>query len=130
METSKSVFYNRLKSLCQERGITLSKVGDEAGVKISSATLTRWRDGVMPRPTTLKALADCFKVDIAYLLGTEDSPSASHTSLDCGACACKDNCKCSLSSQEHQLIKMFREASELGKMRMIKALMDVWEQDQ
>lgn len=125
-------FYERLESLCQESGVEMAQLGGFIGIKtLNRSTINRWASGVMPRNATLKAIADAFKVDVAYLLG-KDAPSdlSRHTEEDCAGCPCRETCKCQLSEQEHELVRLFRSTSELGKMRLIKEMMLVWEQDQ
>lgn len=129
-------FYERLTSLCADEGIAVSNLGQFIkvdGVPISRSAIDTWRRGVRPRNATLKAIADHFRVDVAFLLGDDSAsaePGKQPSSLDCSSCVCKDNCKCSLSEQEHQLVKMFRSISEIGKMRFIKQILTIWEQDQ
>lgn len=129
-----SVFYDRLSLLCAENGIEMSKLGKEIGMpKLAGSTISRWSDGVIPRNVTVKAIADYFKVDVAYLLGKESvkrNEEAVPAERDCQSCPCKDRCDRCLSPQERQIIDMFRSASEIGKLRILRQLLDVWEQDQ
>lgn len=122
-------FYERFTSLCHEHGIVPSNIGQYIGISITSAGVSRWKDGVIPRNATLKAIADFFHVDVAYLLGKENEPDLKNTT-SCTICPCKDDCQCNLSSQEHQIINMYRSLSEMGKMRMITNIMAVWDKDQ
>ena len=125
-------FYERLEYLCQESGVEMAQLGSYIGMPtLNRSTINRWASGVMPRNGTIKTIADAFKVDVAYLLGTEDVPRPPvRVEADCSNCPCKDRCDRCLSKQEQQIIKMFRDTSEIGKLRMIKQIMSVWEQDQ
>lgn len=67
------MFYDRLKSLCDERGIAISKVVYQLG--FSSGNLARWKSGIVPRSDTLKKIADYFGVTTDYLLGNEKTPT-------------------------------------------------------
>lgn len=122
-------FFERLDDLCKENGIELSNLGKVIGIPVSRSSVSRWRDGVVPRNSTLKAIADYFRVDVAYLLGSETAPTRSGE-MNCAECPCADDCQCVLSAQERQIIDMFRNASEIGKMRIIHSIVEIWEQDQ
>lgn len=68
-------FYKRLRSLCEERGLTINEL-----VKIldlSSGSPTAWKKGATPREVTLSKIADYFGVTTDYLLGKEKTPTVS-----------------------------------------------------
>lgn len=129
-----SIFYERLSLLCAENGIEMTNLGKAIGIpSLANSTLSRWASGVTPRNATIKAIADYFKVDVAYLLGKEAlvrSAEPHPSEGDCAACPCREHCSRCLSPQEKQLIDMFREASEIGKIQMLSKVLAVWEQDQ
>ena len=121
-------FYEKLCELCEERGIYVTNIGQFImvnGNPIGKSSVTAWKNGAKPRPVTLVAIADYFKVPVSYLKDDDETEQASHG--DCSHCACADNCKCHLSPQEHQLIRMFRDASELDKIKMVSKVLEVWE---
>lgn len=63
-----SEFYKRLRDLCEERNMTVNEL-----VKIldlSSGSPTAWKNGTVPRSTTVSKIADYFGVPVGYLLGT------------------------------------------------------------
>lgn len=65
-----SEFYKRLRDLCEERSMTINEV-----VKIldlSSGSPTAWKNGTVPRSSTLAKLADYFGVTTDYLVGKEN----------------------------------------------------------
>ena len=119
-------FFERLEGLCHDAGFDVSNIGQHVkvdGAPIGRSTVNSWRDGtVKPRPATIKAIADHFHVDVSWLLNGEPHKSSNpFSSIDE---------LLPLTSQEVEIIKVFRNASELGKMRIIAQLMKVWEQDQ
>ena len=59
-------FYERIKSLCQENGTTLTALCRL--LNLSTAMPTQWKNGRMPGSTTLQKLADHFGVTTDYLL--------------------------------------------------------------
>ena len=50
------MFYDRLKELCKERGVSLTNVAKELGM--SSGNLSKWKNGGVPRGKSLTALDD------------------------------------------------------------------------
>ncbi len=65
------VFAERLKSLRQEKGLTLQNISDAIGVSIN--TISRWeRCERLPNILHLVALANFFKVSVNYLCGMEE----------------------------------------------------------
>lgn len=67
------MFWEKFVSLCSEKGI--SPNGACAALGLSNATATKWKNGAIPRNTTLKKVADYFGVSTSYLLGATDEPS-------------------------------------------------------
>ena len=68
-------FYKRLRTLCEERGLTINEL-----VKIldlSSGSPTAWKKGATPRQATLSKIADYFGVSSDYLIGKEKTPTVS-----------------------------------------------------
>ena len=105
-----------------DNGITeMTSLGRVLNIPLSPATVSRWQQGVMPRNSTLKAIADYFRVDVAYLVNEDSLPpqGAPFESIDL----------LPLTPQEEELLKMFRNASEIGKMRMIHQIVAIWEQE-
>ena len=62
-------FFNNIQRLCNEKGISVTALGQELG--LSNATTAGWRKGSQPRGKTLKMLADYFEVTVDQLM--EDS---------------------------------------------------------
>jgi transcriptional regulator with XRE-family HTH domain len=73
-------FYDRVKGLCEERGISISALVRDLGFSASAGTT--WKASKqLPRPATIKKVADYFNVSAAYLSGkTEDR--IDYTNLD------------------------------------------------
>lgn len=57
------MLYEKIKSLCKERGIRISKV--EKDCNIGNATIRKW-DKSVPRIDTLKKVADYFDKSMEY----------------------------------------------------------------
>lgn len=60
-----SDFYKRLRDLCEKRGMTINEL--VKSLELSSGSPTAWKNGVMPRQSTLTRIADYFGVTIDYL---------------------------------------------------------------
>ena len=99
------MFYERLQQLCNEKGVKITNVVSE--LKISTGNLSKWKNGVQPKATTLSNLAAYFNVSTDYLLGNTDvkEPSASITFDDFTA-AMHNQSKLLTDEQKQQLIKM------------------------
>lgn len=64
--------YERIYRLCRERGIEISNLGREAGIKVEKSTISKWKSGAVPRIGTVRAIADYFDVSVDFLMGTEE----------------------------------------------------------
>jgi transcriptional regulator with XRE-family HTH domain len=64
------MFYKKLKNLCFEQGISVSKMAVD--LKISTTTVTGWKRGAKPQSAQVKKIADYFKVSTDEL--TRETP--------------------------------------------------------
>ena len=55
--------------LCNQKGKSPNGVCSELG--FSANTATKWKQGAVPRDTTLKKIAEYFEVTVDFLLGNE-----------------------------------------------------------
>lgn len=60
------MFWNNLVLLCNKRNISPNTVALSLG--LSNATATKWKQGAIPRNTTLKKIADYFNITVDELL--------------------------------------------------------------
>ena len=72
---NETVFFQRVTKLCEKQGISITKLANEIGK--GSATASGWKKGAVPRPSTLKIIADYFNVSTEYLLGNESTEISS-----------------------------------------------------
>lgn len=69
------MFYDIYKTLCEQRGVSLSRAAAEIG--LSNATVTKWKKtGAAPGGETLTKVAAYFGVSVDRLLGVETPPAA------------------------------------------------------
>ena len=69
-----STFYRNFITLCNARGVSPSSAAEECGV--SRASVTKWKNGAIPRDAVLYALADYFGVPVETLTQESDEPNA------------------------------------------------------
>lgn len=75
------VFYDRLDSLCSERGITITELMKVLNLSPSSAS--RWRSkGYMPSKPSAKKIAEYFGVSVDELLGGKKESASAETKAD------------------------------------------------
>lgn len=76
------MFWDNFVSLCTQRGTSPNAVAAE--LKKSSGSVTAWKNGAVPRETTLKKIADYFEISIDELLydQKEKSPAPDGVGLD------------------------------------------------
>ena len=67
--------YERIQALCRSAGFEISNLSEHLpGVTITRGSISKWKNGAVPRASTLKAIADHFAVSVEYLLGTAPVP--------------------------------------------------------
>ena len=65
-------FAEKLTKLCNDNGFPVSRIGEKIGEEIHRGTVSQWKTrGSMPRPATVKKIADYFEVPVEWL--TDDS---------------------------------------------------------
>ena len=69
------MFWNKFIELCEMNNIKPNPLGKELGV--SSASLTKWKNGAIPGAETLVKIADRFDVSVDYLLDRTEQKNAS-----------------------------------------------------
>ncbi|KAF0445092.1 helix-turn-helix domain-containing protein [Pediococcus acidilactici] len=69
----------RIKKISKERGWSLQKVAEKAGIGVNS--IYRWNTKT-PSTASLQAVADVLDVSVDYLLGKDDKPSTSNEPVD------------------------------------------------
>ncbi len=70
-------FYEKVISLCKERGVSRSKMADDIG--ISRSAPKAWAQSSAPHFSTVKKVADYFGVSVSYFSAEafpEESPSS------------------------------------------------------
>lgn len=73
-------FWNRFIGECERKGIKPNPAAEE--MNISSATLTKWKNGSAPSTALLNKVAHYFGVSVEYLLGNTEKRTPLDKSLD------------------------------------------------
>ena len=63
------MFFNRFKTLCDDKGISVYKACTDIGLNRSA--VAKWKNGGSPNGTTAAKLAEYFGVTTDYLLGQD-----------------------------------------------------------
>lgn len=93
------MFWQNLINECNEKGISPSTVAINIGLKAQAAV--KWKNGSIPRDTTLKKIADYFGTTVADLL-SDDAPNSVHVDdVD------------KLTAQERALVEAYRSQPEM-----------------
>ena len=107
------MFWNIFYELCTSHGKKPNPVAKELG--ISSATVTKWKNGAMPSLGTAQKIADHFGVSVDHLLGKTDNV------LD------SDRKTLGLSNEELELLFAYRQHPEMRSA--VRRLLCLDEQD-
>lgn len=68
------MFFDRLKLLCGEKGVSVYKACTDIGLNRSA--VNKWKNGGLPRGSVVAKFAEYFGVSADYLLGNEKSAQA------------------------------------------------------
>lgn len=69
MQAPNTLFWKRFVNLCNSHNTTPTQVVDELG--LGKGSVTWWRQGKMPRTTTINKIAERFAVSVEYLQGQD-----------------------------------------------------------
>lgn len=64
--------YEKVQNLCRNEGFEISNLGEKLGIEITKGSISKWKNGAVPRANTVKAIADYFGVTVDYLMGKEE----------------------------------------------------------
>lgn len=68
-----SILYMRIKELCEEQGISISKLEGKLG--FSNSVIGKWKNGGSPSIDSIRPIANYFDVSTDYLIGLSDLPA-------------------------------------------------------
>lgn len=100
------MFYDVYKTLCEQRGISLSRAAAEIG--LSNATVTKWKKtGAAPTGETLTRVAAYFGVSVDRLLGVEH-PTSEELGMDDFTYALYNETQALTQENRQKLLEMAR----------------------
>lgn len=107
--------YNRIESLCKERGINITRMCKEASV--TRALLTELKMGRTETLTakTLSKIASYFNVSVDYLIGAEQKEK---TPAETGGGISFPANERSINDDEESLLNLYRELNQEGKEKL------------
>lgn len=113
------MFWKNFSNLCVKIGKSPNTVAKE--LALSSGSITSWKNGAIPRDTTLIKIADYFGVDVSYLTGNLSPLTVTqHNAIDTQPEQSEP-----LTEQEKTILRLFRETTEEGRMRMIQSILNI-----
>jgi transcriptional regulator with XRE-family HTH domain len=111
-------FYEKVKNLCELRGISITSLAKELDFSKSAPTTWKKSNGV-PRNSTIKKLSDFFNVPITYFL--DDGSTNSHNTINGNNIIIGNGNSCgeNLTEQEKALLDIFGKLDVIKQARLI-----------
>ena len=106
-----NIVYQRIKDLCKERGITMTKLVDELG--ISESLIRKWKSTSSPSIDKLRLIAKYFGVTVDYLIGLSDIPESAEKIVNDADIISLQRAKSKMSQDDRERM-----------MRMLRATFD------
>ena len=97
------MFWYTFVKLCNEHGEKPNPVAKK--LKISSGSVTNWKNGALPQSTTAKKIADYFGVSVDYLLENEGASRKAEILIP--------NADKTLTNHEQLVITAYREHPDM-----------------
>ncbi len=101
------LLYERIKNLCDQKGITINTMEKEANV--SKSTCDNLKKGSSPSIEKIYKIANYFNVTIDYITGKTETPNYGY----------------SITEQEEFLLNSFRNTTEEGRQRIIQNVLNI-----
>ena len=116
------MFYNRLKTICDERHITPTKVVKDLG--LSTSKVTAWKNGTNPKADIILKIADYLDCSIDYLLGREKQNNSISTgdikNSVVGSTNSTVNIGTDLSDIENELINVCKKLDIKNQVKLLQ----------
>ena len=120
------MFYDNVKDLCALNRINVTQLAKELG--LSTSMPTKWKNGAVPKASTLKKIADYFGVSTDDLL-TEFGPSftignISNSTVLQGTGNTHHACQ-QLSSEESELLRIYRNLPIRSRLDLMRTAFEM-----
>ena len=122
------MFYENVKSLCQDRRTNITTLMKELGM--STSMPTSWKNGAAPKADTIKKIADYFGVTTDYLLRDASSVDISGVQNSVVLQGNRGNNQVNnggttLTDQEQEVLRIFRSLDMRKKTAAMSHLYDL-----
>ena len=119
------MFYNNVRELCIKHNTNITQLAKDLG--ISTALPTAWKNGSLPRISTVKKIADYFGVTSEYLLRDEMSTNIRAedsvvVKANSGDVAINSN---PLSEMVQEVLRIFRTLNMRDKNRVMSYVYNI-----
>ena len=117
------MFWDNYCTLCAEKFLKPNTVAKELG--ISSAAVTKWKNGAMPCGEILVAIADFFECSVDYLLGRQESTNIhinSHNQTSVKGSTVQINSDTTADGIENEMIAQFRSLPFSSKVNVMNCI--------
>ena len=118
------MFYERFLHLCNtffDKPRKPNPVASDLG--ISSASVTKWKNGTIPDGNTLLKIAVFFNCSVDYLLGRTDQIEVNHGS-DNSVSINNNNVNIGVSADDLDILKLIHKLSLIDRSKLICELSD------
>ncbi len=115
MKGEKILFWEIYLKLCNQKG--MSPNGVAKILKIPSGSVTTWKNGTVPRQTTLLKIADFFEVTVDYLLGKVTNITGNYNAVNNSSVTIGDTGNV-LSEQEQEILRIYNTLSTKEKAEL------------
>ena len=119
-------FYQRVILLCQQKGVSRSKMADDIG--ISRSTPKDWKEkGSTPQLATVKKVADYFGVTTEYLMNDNASPETAFNTVhgNNNIIGNGNTVGSHLTEQEKALLELFGKLDVVKQAKLIAYAADL-----
>lgn len=109
-------FYEQMLKICNQEGISPTRIAEDVGLTSKSAT--GWKNGSVPRKSTLKAIADRYGVTVDWLMSDDPMPIKWDSKKESSEYL-------PLSSADKFILDMYHELDGEGQRRYMQMCMRV-----
>ena len=104
-------FYDKYINLCKKNRLKPQSPEMIKTTGVTSASISGWKKGSLPKAEVLIRLADFFNVSIDYLLGQTEKEGSLKSS--------------DLTPEELELVRIYREADQKTKLQIIADIINL-----
>ena len=126
MKGEKTLFWEIYLKLCNQNNISPNGVAKK--LNIPSGSVTTWKNGSVPRQTTLLKIADFFGVSVDFLLGKVTNITGNYNAVNNSTVTIGDTSK-TLSEQEQEILRIYNTLSTKEKAELFLKICEYEKKD-